>query len=213
MEEAIGLLPEQLIDLLHSFLDDQAHLPLALTTAISRLDIYDEVLVTLAIKSKLETSDIETLMSVLQVELQGRLLPSEPSATLRIQDELLCACITNFLDALGVSNLMFSIKFTELLKELRESVSQLIASNRSINATATYLSELLMKARLVDTSKERTTIKDTGAVQSNPEPRPRQGNQSLDRIKKMEKGQTQRAKAYARVQGVGSVYTIETLQI
>ncbi|CCG81642.1 protein of unknown function [Taphrina deformans PYCC 5710] len=213
VRDVSGLLPAHLIAILQSCIVEAEPARKLISAVLSRLDNFDEALIVDAVRSGLRQEQILMLLQLLSDELQERLEKHLDTPTLTISDETACASITVLIDSFGISNIMFSKTSLALISRLRTSMAQVISQHELIGSTDCCVSELLMKARLLETSNKPKTVFAADRLPSNPEPEPRRGEMPLDKVKKTEKGLGQRAKAHARVQGIGSLYTIETLQI
>lgn len=212
LQDMPGLLPDHLLLILKEFATVKDTLPAALFAVVNQLNNWDESLIIEAISLYLKQTDVEIILNYLSEEMFQR-QASNGESTYRVSDDALCSALTAFLDSLGVSNLVLSRVATELVKTMRPCVAHMVEQHETLDSTSSCISELLMKARLLETLSKPKTVPGAASVQSNPEPEARRAEMPLDKVKRPEKGQSQRAKAHARVQGIGALYTIETLAI
>lgn len=213
LEHAKGLDPSQVLGILATFLEDPVQLLRALELSLTRLGVHEEANVSMAIRARLSVDASEKLFICLGDELRERLETDKASSKLHVSNELLCAGITMFLDSFGVSNLFFSNHAAGVIPSIRESIAQLLQQMSQIVSVSSCVTGLLLKARLVEGGRVRTVPGQGPEEIENPEPEAKKSDMTFEKIKKAEKGQSQRAKAHARVQDIGSLYSIETLQI
>lgn len=210
MQPSVELLPKQLLVLLKSFFGEDGTFEKALSSILPALADFDSKLVHTALSSVLAPSEISVVLQILQNDLKSRVADPLGADRLSVSEDVLCTSITRFLDAFGYSNVVLSSTSSRDVEALKQCTASLVRETEQVDATASHIAQFLMKCRAQDMVKANNKSRAKGVVQQTDVTI---ASNKLEKLKDSTEGMSGRARAYARVVGVGSAYTIETIQI